>query len=323
MSSPVLVALFEVAAGCILLIWAADRLVAGAAALSQRLNVSPLVVGIGIIGFGTSAPELLVSVMSAWRGNPGLAVGNALGSNMANIGLILGLTALIYPLSVAQRTVRRDLPLLFAVMALTSVLMLDYFIGRFEAAVLLLTLMGVLTWLMRAELKHSNDASASPTPAVAALSQRIALMWIATGLLLLPMSAHILVNGAITMATLLGISDVVIGLTIVAIGTSLPELAAAAASAWRREDNLTIGNIIGSNLFNLLGVLGVAALIAPMAIESTLLSRDMAAMFAITLLLLLVAGRRGRSGEITRVGGGLLLLSYLLYQTVVIGQAMA
>ncbi len=304
--------------------WAADRLVAGAASLSQRLGVSPLMIGIGIIGFGTSAPELLVSVMSALRGNPGLAVGNALGSNIANVGLILGLTALIYPLSVARSTFRRDLPLLFVVMALTTVLMADLFLGRIEALVLLATL-AICMALLVAAIRRPEADQTLPIPKVdptAAMSTRIAILWTLTGLLLLPISAQIFVSGAIDIATLMGVSDVVIGLTIVALGTSLPELAAAAASAIRRQDDLTIGNILGSNLFNLLGVLGIAALITPMAIEPILLRRDITAMVVITLALCVLAWRRVGDGHINRVSGGLLLSGYLLYQALVIGQSL-
>ena len=326
-SSPLLIAILELAAGCIVLIWAADRLVAGASSLSRRWGISPLIIGIGVIGFGTSAPEMLVSVMAALRGNPGLAVGNALGSNIANVGLILGLTAVIYPLSVARITFRRDLPVLFGVMTLTTVLMLDLFLGRIEAIVLLAGLVMVMVFLTRPVLMREIMAETVTTPAhpppADAMSKRIAMIWTLTGLLLLPISAQILVNGAIGMATLVGVSDVVIGLTIVALGTSLPELAAAAASAIRREDDLTIGNILGSNLFNLLGVLGIAALITPMAIEPILLRRDIGAMFIITAALLVLAWRRSGPGQINRVAGGLLLGGYLLYQGLVIGQSLS
>lgn len=324
MSSPLLIALLELAAGCIVLIWAADRLVAGASSLSRRWGISPLIIGIGVIGFGTSAPEMLVSVMSAMRGNPGLAVGNALGSNIANVGLILGLTAVIYPLSVARSTFRRDLPLLFLVMALTTALLADLFLGRLEALVLLATLVMCMVFVVLAMRRPGAETIMPMTEAIPdeAMSTRIALMWTLTGLVLLPISAQIFVNGAVDMATLLGVSDVVIGLTIVALGTSLPELAAAAASAIRRQDDLTIGNILGSNLFNLLGVLGIAALIAPMAIEPVLLQRDITAMFIITLALCVLAWRRTGNGHINRVSGGLLLSGYLLYQALIIGQSL-
>lgn len=324
MSSPLLIALLQLAAGCIVLMWAADRLVAGAASLSQRWGVSPLLIGIGIIGFGTSAPELLVSVMSALHGNPGLAVGNALGSNMANVGLILGLTAVIYPLSVARSTFRLDLPLLFVVMALTTVLMADLFLGRIEALVLLATLaicMAIVVLTIRRPRPDQIVLIPKVEPA-AAMSTRIAMLWVGSGLVLLPISAQIFVSGAIDIAVLMGVSDVVIGLTIVALGTSLPELAAAAASALRRQDDLTIGNILGSNLFNLLGVLGIAALISPMAIEPILLRRDMAAMALITVALCVLAWRRVGDGHINRVSGAVLLSGYLLYQALVIGQAL-
>jgi cation:H+ antiporter len=320
------IALLELAAGFTLLIWAADRLVAGASGLARNLGVSPLIVGLTIVGFGTSAPEMLVSAMASVRGNPSLAIGNALGSNIANVGLILGLTAMIYPLRVERITLKREFQVLGVIMLLTLALMWNLSFSRVDGMILagaLVALIGGMVWV---GMKHgtSDPMAASLTEEVPdAMATRTAIGWTLLGLVLLPLSAHILVNGAVTMALIVGVSEAVIGLTIVALGTSLPELAAAAASALKREDDLAIGNILGSNMFNLLGVLGIAALVHPMTIEPILLHRDVTVMFALTLLLFLLAWRRRGPGLISRQAAILLFVSFLVYQASVILMAVA
>jgi len=320
------IALLQLAAGFVLLMWAADRLVAGASALARNFGVSTLVVGLTIVGFGTSAPEMIVSAMASLRGNPSLAIGNALGSNIANIGLILGLTALIYPLRVESTIIRREVPILAAIMLLTLWLMWDLVFARFDGAVLLAGLALLITAMVVMGIR-----SGGTDPMSAALAEEVpermpmrwAVSWTLVGLVLLPLSAQVLVKGAVSLAMIAGVSEAVVGLTVVALGTSLPELAAAAASAYKREDDLVIGNILGSNMFNLLGVLGIAATIQPMAIEAILLHRDMLAMFAISLLLLVLAWRRGRHGLIGRPAAAVLFAAYIGYQTLVVWDALA
>ncbi|MBS3744553.1 MAG: calcium/sodium antiporter [Wenzhouxiangellaceae bacterium] len=315
-------ALVYLAVGFVLLVWSADRLVAGASALARNFGVSALVVGITIVGFGTSAPEMVVSALASLEGNPALAVGNALGSNIANIGLILGLTCLVYPMSVENSTCYREIPLLAAVTVLAAVLMLGGSLSRPDGLILIAGLVLFLAvMLYRARRTQTLD------PATRALlnevsedmSNRAAVAWTVVGLLVLPASAQLLVNGAIGLAVIMGVSESVIGLTIVALGTSLPELAAAMASALRKEDDLCIGNILGSNLFNLLGVLGIAALIHPMAIEPLLIQRDLPVMI---LTFLMLAGMALFAGRVGRLSAAVLLATYILYQVVVFRTAL-
>ena len=326
MSTTLLIALLELAAGFTLLIWAADRLVTGASALATNIGVSPLLVGLTIVGFGTSAPEMLVSMIASLRGNPSLAIGNAVGSNIANVGLILGLTAMIYPLRVERITLKREFPVLGVIMLLTLAVMWNLQLTRIDGLVLaggLGLLLAGMIWLGLTHGERDPMASALTEGVPRNMSTRRAGLWTLVGLIALPLSAQILVNGAVTLALIVGVSDAVIGLTIVALGTSLPELAAAAASALRREDDLAIGNILGSNMFNLLGVLGIAALVHPMTIEPILLQRDLSVMFLITIGLFLLVWRRRGPGLIARPAAALLFVSFVVYQTVVITTAVA
>jgi len=321
MSSVFLIAVLQIVAGFVLLIWSADRLITGSSAIARHFGVSPLIVGLTIIGFGTSAPEMLVSAVASFEGAPALAVGNAIGSNIANIGLILGLTGLIYPLRVESIAVRREFPVLAVIMLLAIVLMLDLSLGRFDGVVLIGGLCLLVLGMIMIGLKSgsSDPLAASLTEDVPELvSTGWAITWTLIGLALLPISAHVLVQGATTLAQLIGVSDALIGLTIIALGTSLPELAAAATCALKKQDDLAIGNILGSNMFNLLGVLGIAALIAPMSIDPDILIRDVSVMSALTVFLYLMVREHHGPGTITRPGAALLLLAYLVYQTVII-----
>ncbi|MEN1727034.1 MAG: calcium/sodium antiporter [Pseudomonadota bacterium] len=325
MSSTLAIALLEIIAGFVLLIWAADRLISGASALARNLGVSPLIVGLTIVGFGTSAPEMLVSAMASVRGAPSLAIGNAIGSNIANIGLILGITGLIYPLKVESITLRREFPVLAVIMILSLILMFNLSLSRVDGIILamgLFMLVGGMVYLgVRSE--GSDPMAASLTEEVPeGMPTRTAVLWTLSGMLLLPLSAHILVEGSVTLATLLGVSDALIGLTIIAFGTSLPELAAAAACALKKEDDLAIGNILGSNMFNLLGVLGIAALISPMTIEPSLLYRDTVVMFVLTIFLFVAVSRKSGPGMITRPVAAVMLLTFLIYQSVIIHQGL-
>lgn len=325
MSSTLAIALLELAAGFVLLIWAADRLVTGASALARNFGIPPLIVGLTIVGFGTSAPEMLVSAIASMRGNPSLAIGNALGSNIANIGLILGLTAMIYPLRVERITLKREFPVLGVIMLVALGVMINLYLSRIDGLVLacgLILLVAGMVWMGLSRGQSDPVASALTESVPDNMSTRRAALWTVAGLLLLPLSAQILVNGAVTLALIAGVSEAVVGLTIVALGTSLPELAAAASSALKKQDDLAIGNILGSNMFNLLGVLGIAALVHPMTIEPILLHRDVTVMFALTVGLFVLVWRRRGPGLINRPAAGLLFMSFLVYQVVVITTAV-
>ena len=315
-----LIALAQMIGGFLLLVWGADRLVAGASAAARNWGVSPLVIGLTIVGFGTSAPELVVSAVAAARDNPGLAVGNALGSNIANMGLILGITALIYPLKVESRTLKREYPLLMLIMLVAFFMALDLHYSRLDGMLMIAGMLASLGWMIQFGLKRpATDPLAAEFEAEipADLPTPLPLFWLAVGLVVLPLSSQFLVEGAITIARIIGVSETVIGLTLVALGTSLPELATAVTSALRHEDDLAIGNIIGSNIFNLLGVLGIAAAVAPVDVEALLLTRDYTMMFLITGVLFLMASDFKGPGGISRRSGGLLLGMYLVYQAVV------
>jgi cation:H+ antiporter len=303
--------------GFILLVWGADRFVDGAAAIARNLGVSPMLIGLTIVGFGTSAPEILVSSMAALQGNPGLAIGNALGSNIANIALILGVTALIAPLKVASETLKREYPMLLAATLITMALMLDGALGRLDGIILLGGLVVLLYGMVRIGLKsRASDPMELEFDAELPeqMSTKSALLWFAVGLVLLLISSRILVWGAVNIATAFGISDLIIGLTIVALGTSLPELAAGVASALKGEHDIAIGNIIGSNMYNMLAVLAMPALLAPGEFLPEALTRDLPVMIGLTLALFFMGyGFRG-PGRISRLEGLLLVLTFVGYQ---------
>jgi cation:H+ antiporter len=303
--------------GFALLVWSADRFVEGAAATAKHAGMPSLLIGMVIVGFGTSAPEMVVSAMAALDDNPDLALGNALGSNIVNTGLIIGLTALIAPITVHSRIVRRELPLLMLIGLLAGLLMWDEALSRFEALLLLTGFFVLVGWTIYAGLTNRDDVLAGEVDqelAAHPMPLRRALFWLVAGLIVLIVSSRILVWGAVTIAQALGISDLVIGLTIVALGTSLPELAASLIAARKGEHDIAVGNVVGSNMFNLLAVIGIAGAIAPMpALDAQVLYRDWPVMMGMMLLLALTAyGFRGE-GRITRLEGLVLLLSYAAY----------
>jgi len=306
----------QILGGFVLLIWSADRLVAGASSCAMHFGISPLVIGLVIIGFGTSAPEMVVSAVAAVQGNPGFAVGNALGSNITNVGLVLGVTAILYPLKVDSQTLRREIPVLFAIMLLAILLLSDLHLSLGDGLILLGGLALMLLWMTRLSMNSGQSdllmtelQEEIPTD----LPLRKAVFWTLLGLILLPLSSTVLVDGATFVAQSLGVSDEIIGLTILAIGTSLPELAAALASAMKNEHELAVGNILGSNMFNLLGVLGIAATIAPLNVSPEIISRDSVTMFLLTGMLVLFAIRRHGSGVVQRYHGVALLAVYCGY----------
>ncbi len=302
-----------------LLVWGADRFVMGAAGAARNLGVSPLLIGLTIVGFGTSAPEMLVSAVASLQDNPGLAVGNAIGSNITNIGLILGLTAVVVPLSVHSRIIRRELPILIGITVLAYLLLRDGMLGVFEGSILLLSLVAMLGYTIYVGL--NSRAGRDPVAAEYAaelptdLSLGQSLLWLSIGIVVLVGSSRLLVWAAVGIAQHFGVSELVIGLTIVAIGTSLPELAASVVSALKNEPDIAIGNVIGSNIFNLLGVLGLPGVISPSRVDPQVLSRDMPIMTALTVALLLMAFGFTGEGRINRLEGFLLLTAYAGYMT--------
>ncbi len=314
-----LIHLLAITIGIGLLVWGSDRFVSGAAAIARNSGLPPLVIGLTIVGFGTSAPELFVSGMASWKGNPELAIGNALGSNIANIALVLGVSALITPLLVNSRSLKREYPLMFAVMLLAWWLLHDNELGRLDGSLLLAAaalLLGAVV-MIGLNNRHQQDpldnefSDEIPTN----LSSGKALFWLLAGLVLLLIGAQVIVWGGVQIAQTLGISDLVIGLTVIAIGTSLPELATSVMSAYKKEHDIAIGNIIGSNMFNLLPVLALPGILAPGPLASEITQRDFPVMVALSIALFIMAyGFRG-PGRIVRWEGGLLLLTFVLYQS--------
>ncbi len=309
-----LMAIGAIIAGLILLVWSADKFVEGSATTASHFGMPPLLIGMLVVGFGTSAPEMAVSVLAASQGNPGLALGNAYGSNITNIALILGITALMAPIAVHSQVMRKELPLLMLVTVFAGWQVWDGDLSRMDAVGLIVVFMGLVGWSIYQGIHQTGDALAQDmTEEIDAMPVRKALLWLVIGLLLLVVSSRILVWGAVDLATAFGISDLVIGLTIVAVGTSLPELASSIIAARKGEHDLALGNILGSNLFNTLAVVGIAGLIAPMRVASEVLTRDFPVMAALTLVLFAMCyGFRG-PGRINRFEGGALLLAFVAY----------
>ncbi|MFW5432237.1 MAG: calcium/sodium antiporter [Methylophilaceae bacterium] len=301
-----------------LLVWSADLFVDGAAAVARSLGMSTLLVGMIVIGFGTSAPEMSVSVLAAMQGNPGIALGNAYGSNIANIALVLGATALISPIVVRSQVLKKELPILLGVTFLAYFHLQDGQITRLEALIELVVLLLVFTWMTIQSRQQTSQRDALETELEGELEDVKPLKawgFLIVGLVLLVISSRMLVVGAVDIAQTLGVSDLIIGLTVVAIGTSLPELAASIAAARKGEHDLAVGNVIGSNLFNTLAVVGLAGAIHPMQVPAEVLSRDWMLMFLLTVLLFVLGYGRKIRGEksISRLGGGLLVAIYIGY----------
>ncbi len=303
--------------GLALLVWSADRFVEGAASTARYFGMPPLLIGMVIVGFGTSAPEMVVSALAAFEGSPGIALGNAYGSNIANIALILGVTALISPIMVHSTVLRKELPILTLLTVLSLVLIVDFELSRLDAIILLLVFSGLMVWTIFQGVKRKADSLAKEVEDDAAdkeMPVKRAVFWLIAGLLMLIASSRILVWGAIEIAKIFGVSDMIIGLTIVAVGTSLPELASSVIAARKGEYDIALGNILGSNLFNTLAVVGIAGTIHPFAVGYDTLSRDMVVMGALTVSLFLICyGFRGRQGRINRIEGAMLLFSYVVY----------
>ncbi|WP_455198652.1 calcium/sodium antiporter [Kaarinaea lacus] len=304
--------------GFAFLVWSAERFVMGASAVARNLGVAPLVIGMTIMGFGTSAPEMLVSSMAAANGNPAIGVGNALGSNIANIGLVIGATALIMPMAVQSGILKREYPVLLLITLLVGVLLADNELGRLDGSVLAGGCILLLLWLVRVS-KHPRNTDPLETEfeieIPTGLSMVQASLWTLVGLVILVLSSKVLVWGAVNIAQDMGISDLVIGLTIIAVGTSLPELAASVMSALKKEHDMAIGNIIGSNMFNMLAVLALPGLIRPSSLEPVVLHRDYPVMVAFTFVLFIMAYGFRKPGRVNRYEGGVLLAGFAAYMT--------
>jgi len=303
--------------GFILLIWSADRFIVGAAATARNFDVPPLIIGLTIVGFGTSAPEMMVAGFASYEGSPALAIGNALGSNITNITLVLGIAALIAPLDVHSRILKKELPLLLFATLIALSLLSDRTLNQFDGFILISLLVLLMWWITRQGIRNqSNDTLTEEyiEELPGKMSTSHALFWLIAGLILLTVSSKLLVWGAVNVATQLGVSELVIGLTIIAIGTSLPELAASITGALKNEHDLAIGNVVGSNLFNTLGVLAIPGLMAPSTLVDGILERDLPVVLLLTISLFVMAyGFRSR-GRINRLEGGILLSAFIAYQ---------
>ena len=321
-----LTASLAVVLGLALLVWSADRFVEGSAVTARHFHMPPLLIGMLVVGFGTSAPEMVVSAISASQGNPGIALGNAYGSNITNIALILGLTALLSPIAVHSRVLRKELPILTALTALAALQLMDNNLSRLDAAVLLLVFGALMIWTVRQGLREKTDALGTAMEEELeeqTMPIRRAVFWVGAGLVLLIVSSRFLVWGAVEIAHGFGVSDLIIGLTVVAVGTSLPELASSIMAARKNEHDIALGNILGSNLFNTLAVVGIAGMIHPLPVGSEILSRDILVMAALTVSLFVFGyGFRGPGlGRINRIEGGLLLAVYVAYTAYLVGTA--
>jgi cation:H+ antiporter len=316
--------ILAIVAGFAVLIWGADRFIDGAANIASNLGVSPLIVGLTIVGFGTSAPEMLVSALASLDGAPSLGVGNALGSNIANIGMVLGITILVTPLVVNSETLNREFPMLAIVMALAVFLLWDQFLGRSDGLILfagfILTLFGMAYLAIRSSKEDPLKQEFAQEYAQPKMTTKKSVISFVIGLSALLIGSKALVWGAVGVATLLGVSELVIGLTIVAIGTSLPELAASIISALKNEHDIAVGNILGSNIFNILAVLAMPGLIQPSHIDSAVLTRDIPFMVALFVMLYMYS-RFGKRGQIGRLAGASLLLVYVSYNAMLAYQS--
>lgn len=305
--------------GLILLVWSSDLFIDGAASVAKHMSISPLIIGVVVLGFGTSAPEIVVAILASLDNSPGLAIGNVIGSNIANIALVLGATAIISPIIVKSSLLKREFPIVLGITILGLVLMLDNELGTIDGIILLSLLIIVMVWMIRAnkQAEGTNDPIVAETQqeldSHPEISYKKSILLLIVGLVILVLSAKLMVWGAVDIAKFFGVSDMIIGLTIVAIGTSLPELAAAITAAKKGEADLMIGNLLGSNLFNLLAVLAMPALLAPSLIGKDTLTIDYPIMLILTLAMLIVALPIKGKSVIGRKIGILFILSFVAY----------
>lgn len=317
-----LTASLAIIVGLVVLVWSADRFVLGAAATARHLGMSPLLIGMTIVSLGTSAPEIFVSATASLDGAGILAIGNALGSNITNVGLVLGITALIAPLPILSRMLRKEIPILLLVTVIAGLVLQDLVLSFFDGIIMLVCLTITLYWLFNESSEQEiGGLDEEEVEAIEHTSTASSIMWLVVGLIALMISAKLLVWGAVEVARFYGISELIIGLTIVAIGTSLPELAASVASALKGHHDIAIGNVVGSNIFNLLAVMPIPGLVANTVISEDVLYRDYGAMLVITLLLIAFIYGFRRKGRVGRSAGSVLLLAYVSYLSLLLFQA--
>lgn len=311
----------------IILVWSADKFVFGASALARNLGISPMIIGLTIVAMGSSAPEMMIAATASLQGNPDTAIGNAIGSNITNIALVLGLTALFNPLTVSSSTIKREIPLILIITAIATYMLANSNFSFNEGLILIIGFVLYIATLLFVTLKRSKENPIDDKMVIEAeqevpdgVSTKHSVIWLIVGMILLPLSASFLVDSSIFIAKAFGISDLVIGLTVIAIGTSLPELAASIMSIIKKEDDLALGNIIGSNIFNILAVLSLAGLISPGNIDNAAAVRDAPFMLATTFLLFILCFSRGGKFRITRAKGLLLLAVFIGYQVLLFSQ---
>jgi cation:H+ antiporter len=300
-----------VLAGFAGLIWSADRFIDGSAAIANNFGIPKLLIGLTVVAFGTSAPEVVVSISASLRGAGEIAIGNAIGSNLANIGLVLGITTLVAPLTFKSYILRQEIPIMLAVMGVAGWFLYNGELSRTEGILLVSLMIPLLVWLFYSKKQHPEEEDD-----IASMSMLSAGLWFGIGLALLVTSAEILVWGATSIAKGFGISPLVIGLTVVAIGTSLPELAASVMSTLKGHYDIAIGNVIGSNIFNLLLVAGIPAIIQPLSMTSDVFHRDYASMMVLTAALcglMLAALLIRKNSTLGRLSGIMLLMLYVGY----------
>lgn len=305
--------------GLILLVWSADKFIDGAASVASHYGMSPLLIGMIVIGFGTSAPEMIVSVLAAYQGNSGMALGNAYGSNITNIALILGVTAILKPINFHSQVLKKELPILFIITLVSVALLYDLELSRTDAFVLLGVFIALMSWTLRVGMRDAKDALAKEVKVeltenhAPSVTIKKSFFLLIMGLLVLIASSRLLVYGAVGIATSLGVSDLIVGLTIVAIGTSLPEFASSIIAARKGESDIALGNVIGSNLFNTLAVVGLSGAIHPLGINRDIFNRDLLAMTILTFSLFIFGFGFKKEGRINRVEGLILLIGYISY----------
>lgn len=315
--------------GLALLLWSSDRFIFGASALSKNLGLPPFLIGLTIIAVGSSAPEMFIAGVAAVQNQNDTAIGNVLGSNIANILLILGCTALIKAMSIRSKTVLKELPLLLGASLLGAWCLYDGKLSSIDGVILLTGFIGLMLYLIRDAIAQHRQANHDdqlaenyPKEVPLHVTTPKASFWVILGLILLPVSAQMMVEGASNISRLFGFSELMIGLTIIALGTSLPELAASITSVLKKEDDLAVGNIIGSNLFNILAVLAIPGLINPTSennfIDPLAITRDLYIMVGSTVLLIMLIYVGQKPHRLSRWQGGVLMLAYIAYQLTVV-----
>ncbi|WP_462157119.1 calcium/sodium antiporter [Pseudoalteromonas sp. GB56] len=312
-------------AGFVALVWSADRFVFGAAALARNLGVPALIIGLTVVAMGSSAPEMMVSASAALADKTDTAVGNAVGSNITNILLVLGITALLRPLSVSSITLKREMPLVLVVSLIAWYMFTDNYFSKTEGWLLLVGFIAFIAFLIvisrnQKQVEEDPFVSEACDEVPSDVSTKSAAFWLIVGLILLPVSSHFIVDSAVDIAQYFGLSDLVIGLTIIAVGTSLPELAACVAGVLKKEDDLALGNIVGSNLFNILAVLSIAGILNPSTIDASAANRDALVMIAATIVLIAMSLNFRGARRINRVEGGMLLVAFFAYQGYIFSQ---